>query len=153
VTVFAQVQVINNGTASNIVTVFVNEASPGIFSLPPGGIGQAAVLHPDYTVVSPSSPAKVGEVVQVFLTGLGDVDPAVNAGSAAPTNPLSKTTNGFNVYIDGVPATTSYIGLAPGLAGLYQINVTVPEGVTSGDVYLDVESDNFYTSQVTIRVQ
>lgn len=149
----AKIQVINNGTPSNAVTVFINATSPGIFSIPPGGVGAGAVLHADYSVVSASNPAKRGETLQIYLTGLGDVSPAVTEGTAAPTNPLSQTTNQFNVYIDGQTATVGYSGLAPGLAGLYQLNVVVPAAAGSGDVYLDVESNDAYTSQVTIRVQ
>lgn len=156
---FATIQVINNGVASNSVTVVVNQTTPGIFSLPPGGVGEGAVLHANYSVVSASNPARVGETLQVFLTGLGNVTPPVTEGTAAPSNPLSRASNTINVYIDGIAATTTYVGLAPGLAGLYQINVTVPAGVTSGDVYIDIESINpngsrdAQTSQVTIRVQ
>ncbi len=152
---FAAVQVTNNGAKSNTVTVYMNDAAPGIFSVPPGGLGYAAALHPDYSVVSAANPAKKGETIQVFLTGLGTVSPAAAAGAAAPVNPLSLTTGQFYVYIDGYDSNTSYVGLAPGLAGLYQINVTVPTTVSSGDVYLDVQADSnaFYTSQVKIPVQ
>ena len=56
--------------------------SPGIFTLPPGGIGSGAVLHADYTVVSEANPAKPGETIQIFLTGLGKVSGNVPAGAA-----------------------------------------------------------------------
>jgi uncharacterized protein (TIGR03437 family) len=149
----AQVQVTNNHSASNPVTVFIADDSPGVFSTPPGGVGAGAVLHADYSVVSAAKPATRFETLLVYVTGLGDVTPAVTEGNPAPSNPLSYTTNTFNVYIDTEPATVTFSGLAPGLAGVYQLNVVVPAAAGSGDVYLDVESAVAYTSLVTIRVQ
>jgi len=148
----AQVQV-TNGTTSNPVTVFIAATSPGVFSIPPGGVGAGAVLHADYSVVSASSPAVRGETLLVYLTGLGAVSPPVTEGTAAPSSPLSYTTNTFSVYIDNQLATVAYSGLAPGLAGLYQLNVVVPAAAGSGNVYLDIESNDAYTSEVTISVQ
>ncbi|MBS1876472.1 MAG: hypothetical protein JSU00_24870 [Acidobacteria bacterium] len=152
---FAAVQVTNNGTASNTVTVYMNDAAPGVFSQGATGVGYAAALHANYQLVSAANPAKKGETILVFLTGLGDVTPSATAGAAAPSNPLSYTSGAFYVYVDGADATTSYVGLAPGLAGLYQINVAVPSTASAGDLYLDIQADSngFYTSQVKIPVQ
>jgi uncharacterized protein (TIGR03437 family) len=153
---FAQIQVTNNGAKSNTVTVYMNDAAPGLFSVDQNGLGYAIARHADYSYVTKDNPAKKGETIVVVLSGLGTVSPAAPAGAAAPAaEPLSRTTGQFYVYIDGYDSTTSYVGLAPGLAGLYQINVTIPTTVSSGDVYLDVQADSnaFYTSQVKIPVQ
>src|SRR5207249_671157 len=64
----AQIQVVNNGAMSNVVTEYVSNTTPGVF----GGIGYAAALHGDFSVVTPSNPANVGETISVFVTGLGD---------------------------------------------------------------------------------
>ncbi len=154
-TTLGNVQVTNNGTASNTVTVYMNDAAPGVFSQGATGVGYAAALHANYQLVSAANPAKKGETILVFLTGLGDVTPSATAGAAAPSNPLSYTSGAFYVYVDGADATTSYVGLAPGLAGLYQINVAVPSTASAGDLYLDIQADSngFYTSQVKIPVQ
>ncbi|MBZ5621573.1 MAG: hypothetical protein LAQ69_23020 [Acidobacteriia bacterium] len=127
-------QVTNNGTNSNIATEYSGATSPGIFTVPSGGLGNGAILHTDFSLVSTASPAKVGETVQIFLTGLGAVTPAVAAGSAAPSNPLSTVADIANlfVYIDGMQAKVVFAGLAPTLGGLYQLNVTIPSGVTLG---------------------
>ena len=79
--------------------------------------------------------------------------PAVSDGAVGPSNPLSTTTETISVYIAGTQATVSYAGLAPGLSGLYQINVLVPAFTTPGDVYLDVEGPDSYTTEATIPVQ
>lgn len=155
----ATVQVTNNGTLSNQVTTYLGFTSPGIFTVPPGGLGSGAILHADYSLVSSASPAKVGETVQIYLTGLGAVSPAVNAGAAAPSTTLSKTVYQTAVYIDSFQATVTYSGLAPGLGGLYQMNVTIPTGVTLGSsVYLEIDGAdpsgnlNALTVQATIPI-
>jgi len=134
----AQIQVINNNTPSNLVTEYINETTPGIFTEPAGGVGDAAALHPDFSLVSSSSPAQVGETVAVFVTGLGSVLGNISDGAAGPTSPLANTSNQITATVDSVAATVTFAGLAPGLAGLYQVNVTIPSGVTSGDVYLEL---------------
>jgi uncharacterized protein (TIGR03437 family) len=148
---FINFQVSNNGTLSNVATEYSGATQPGIFTVPPGGVGDGATLHADFSLVSTASPAKVGETVQIFLTGLGAVAPAVTAGTAAPTSPLSKVTDtSLAVYIDGLPAKIVFAGLAPTLGGLYQLNVTIPAGVTLGsDVGIEIvtlDADNIQAS-------
>ena len=147
----AHIQVVNNGASSNLVTALVELTSPGVFTNPVGGLGYAAALHPDYSVVSKSSPAKIGETLAVYLTGMGLVSLPVQDGTAAPSNPPSITTAEPLVYIlDGaghyLQAKTTFSGLAPGYAGLYQINFTIPAGLVSGNASLEIigpDSDTF----------
>lgn len=134
----ARIQIINNGPQSNIVSEFVNSTTPGIFTNPSGGAGEAAALHPDYSLVSPSSPAKIGETIAVFVTGLGDVSPGISDGAPGPSPNLSNTTNTITAAVGGTAATVTYAGLAPGLAGLYQVNLTIPSGLAAGDYYLEI---------------
>jgi uncharacterized protein (TIGR03437 family) len=148
----AQVQVITDGNPSNSVTMFTNETSVGVFSVPPGGLGYGAVLHQDGSLVSTASPAAIGETVSVFLTGLGAVSPGIADGAAGPVSTLSKTTNTITADISGVAATITYSGLAPQLAGLYQVNLTVPSGLTKGDNFLDISGPDSETSEVLISI-
>lgn len=151
-TSIASIQVISGGTASNTVTVPVNMTTPGVFTLPPGGLGGAAALHADYSLVNSAKPAQAGETISVFVTGLGAVNPMVQDGSAGPTNPLSTTTNTIAAYINGQAATVSYSGLAPELGGLYQVNLTVPTGLASGTYTVDIAGPDGYSSEATIAV-
>jgi uncharacterized protein (TIGR03437 family) len=139
----AQIQVINNAKDSNIVTQFVGETSAGVFTEPVGGIGYAAALHPDYSLVSPDSPAQIGETVAVYLAGMGAVSPTVADGSAAPSSSLANTTatpvvNLYDESGNAETATVTYSGLAPGFAGLYQINFTVPSGLVTSPASLEI---------------
>ena len=152
-TATAQIQVKNNGVASNVVTTFVNQTSPGVFTVPSGGVGQAAALHPDFSLVTTARPAQIGETIAVYLTGLGDVTPpSVSDGALGPSNPPSLTTNNITAFVGGVPATVAFAGLAPQLAGLYQVNVTIPAGVSAGDNALDISGPDSYTTESVIPV-
>ena len=99
----------NNGVPSNIARVYCGLTAPGIFTIPSGGIGNGAIQHSDFSLVSTASPAKVGETVLIYLTGLGAVTPPVAAGAAAPSNPLASATVP-DVYIDGVKARVVFPG-------------------------------------------
>lgn len=148
----AQVQVINNETPSNTVTMLVGTTAPGIFTVPPGGLGYGAVLHQNGSLVTTTNPAQIGETVSVYGTGLGAVNPTIANGAAGPSSPLSYTANTITADISGVTATVTFAGLAPGLAGLYQVNVTMPSGLTAGDNYLDLAGPGAYTSEVQISI-
>ena len=60
-----------------------------------------------------------------------------NGGVGGVTNP-SLVTNTVAVNVGGIQATVVYAGLAPGLPALYLLKVTIPPGVTAGDVFLDI---------------
>jgi uncharacterized protein (TIGR03437 family) len=145
----AQIQVNNNGVLSNVVTEFVNLTAPGVFTVPAGGLGYGTVLHGDYSLVTAQSPAQVGETVAVYLTGLGTTNPVISDGSAGV---YSQTNNTIDVYIDGIQATVGYSGLAPDLAGLYQIDFTVPTGVTAGDNTLEIVGPDSDAAEALIPV-
>ncbi len=150
-----QIQVNRGGVTSNAVTEFRYLTHPGIFSQSQTGEGIGAVLHADYSLVTEAKPAKPGEVIQVFLTGLGGVFPTVSDGAlgGATASSLNTTLPGtVGANIDNLTADVAYAGLAPGLAGLYQLNVTVPAAASSGNVFLDVATADAYTSQVALPV-
>ena len=69
----------------------------------------------------PSRAAKPGETILVFGIGFGG--PSQQIGQISGSNSL---VSGVSFTIGGVNATTNFSGLAPGLVGLYQFNVVVP---------------------------
>jgi len=149
----ASIVVVNNGQRSNTVELPLARTSPGIFTIPPAGTGPGALLHANFSLISPNSPARRGETVQLFLTGLGPVSPATPDGAAAPSNPLSFVTSNLNVYVGGRPATVIFKGLAPGLAGLYQINFTVPASAAIGSaIPLAIETPEGFHDMADIAV-
>lgn len=148
----ASLQVINNGQPSNIVEIALRESSPGVFTIPALGYGRAAALHLDYSIVSADNPAQPGETIAIYLTGLGRVSHSPAPGAPAPTNPLSTALEQVSVFLGGEPAVVSFAGLAPTLAGLYQINLEVPAGAAAGDLALDISGPDSYAAQAFVPV-
>jgi len=95
----ATLQVIVKGQSSPAQTFAVAPFSPGIFSSNQQGSGPGAKTHADGTVVSPSSPAKPGETVTIYATGLGQVTPALATGTKPSATVSTVTTP--TVTIDG----------------------------------------------------
>ena len=60
-------------------------------------------------------------------------------GTAAPSQPLSASPNLPNVFLGGRQLAILYNGLAPGFAGVWQIDVAIPADVPTGpDLALSV---------------
>ncbi len=115
----------NAGRDSEPFTVTVGPVAPGIFA--------GAVLHnSNLQPVTAAAPAARGEALAVFAGGLGPIQPPVEAGREAPASPLSATTLPVTASVGGLPATVIFAGLAPGFAGLYQVNLFVPATASAG---------------------
>jgi uncharacterized protein (TIGR03437 family) len=126
---------VGNSPAAYSVGIPVNAtaATPAIFTESQSGQGQGAILNVNYQLVDSSHPVSAGDAIQIFCTGLGAVSPSVPAGQPASLTTLSYTVNKVTATIGGLPATVFFQGLAPGYAGLYQVNAYVPNGIASGN--------------------
>jgi uncharacterized protein (TIGR03437 family) len=147
------IQVMNNGVASNTVSTFAQSTQPGVFTNPTGGLGYAIAQHSaDFSLITSSSPAQIGETIITYLTGLGQVNPTITDGSPGGSNPPNDATNSIVAVIDGVQATVGYAGLVPTLIGLYQMNITVPSGVGLGNENLDITGPDSYSTEAILPV-
>jgi uncharacterized protein (TIGR03437 family) len=146
----AEIVIENPGGASEAADVTLRAVHPGIFFDPATGAG--AILNADNTLVT-ENPARRGEAIQIFATGLGPVEPAGRTGVAAATAPLSLTLNAARVTIGGLEASVSFSGLAPFLAGVYQVNATVPAGLSPGQHALRIEIGGLGSNEVLVGVQ
>ncbi len=156
---FATFQVEVNGSKSNQVTVYADATAPGIYTLSENGIGEGAILHGDYTAVTDSHPAQPGESVFGYMVGLGAVTPQVKDGAPGPSSPLSNSveTADIGVFLldgeDVAEANVSFAGLAPGFAGLYQVNFTLPtDGLENGEVVVAFVTTEALNEMATINV-
>jgi uncharacterized protein (TIGR03437 family) len=131
----AAVKVSVAGLDSDPVTLPVRSFDPGLFTFSgdPGGAA-AALRSSDYSAVNASSPAQRGSVILLFGTGFGPVNPSVTSGQpGASKEPLNQTVEIPLVLIGGKPARVLFSGLAPGLVGVFQVNVEVPADAATGD--------------------
>ena len=94
---------------------------------------RAAALNEDLTLHTASTPLPAGDFVLLFATGVGPMTPTVPDGTAAPSAPLSLIDAPVQVSIEGKNAQVVYQGVAPGFAGLAQLNVIVPAGLMAGN--------------------
>jgi uncharacterized protein (TIGR03437 family) len=153
----ATVVVSVNGTKSNPVDVPLSPTAPGVYSWASNGLGEGIVAHAlTAAKVEQTNPAKVGEYVTVYLTGLGAVTPPVTEGAPAPLSPLSKANawlNGpFAMYVEGVPcADINFAGLTPTLGSVYVVNCKIP-AVAPGLRGLAVQTLDGFTDLVSLYV-
>jgi uncharacterized protein (TIGR03437 family) len=153
-----QVIVQQNMAYSLPETVTLAPAQPGVFTQNQSGmgIGVIVVVKPDGTQfeIGSSHPATAGDGLVIYCTGLGPVTPSIAAGSAAPTSPLSKSSSPVTVTIGDQPAQVLYAGLSPGFAGLYQVNVVIPAGISAAsDVPVILTEGGLASPPVTIPIQ
>jgi uncharacterized protein (TIGR03437 family) len=128
-----RVAVNNNGVPIADKSAFRSALSPAFLSL--DVMGHVAARHPDYSVVGPASlypgvstPAKAGETISLYGTGFGGLAVGgIVAGSATQSGTLPLA---VNCWVSGLRAPGVGALVSP---GLYQINLTVPQGVAAGD--------------------
>ena len=149
----AEVAVTINGETPPSVPVRLSEFAPALFT--PDGQGQAAALVAGTDVViSNSRPARRGEALSLFATGLGPVSNQPATGAPAPEAPaLASTLEQPAVTIGGVAVPVLYSGLAPGYAGLYQLNVELTADVPSGAASVRLEIGGRESPAATIAVE
>jgi len=119
------------------ITVAVESFAPVNFAYPfvRGRLAyqQAVALHAGTGIPADMDhPAAAGEVIEIYALGLGVTDPQVAAGVASPSFPPAQAVQTPRVQIGGRDAVVTFAGLAPGWAGLYQVNAIVPAGLPSG---------------------
>ena len=133
-----QIELIVQGKPTNSVTVPVVAASPGIF----------VITNPDGTVNSPANSVASSGYLVIYGTGEGQTTPA-GVDGGVNTTVFPKPNLPVTVQIGGQNAPVLYAGAAPDfVAGVLQVNVTIPAGVT-GTVPLQL---NIGTASVSSTV-
>ncbi len=136
--------------------VTIASANPAIFTIDASGKGQAHAYHTSggsLSVVDAAHPAVGGETLLVYATGLGATDFTPQPGAAAPLDRLVNTLNPVIAKIGGANAKVAFAGLAPGFAGLYQLNLVVPSGLPGGAQILTLNVAGAESQPVTIAIQ
>jgi uncharacterized protein (TIGR03437 family) len=153
------VQVITNcGTSNEVASAAVNvpvaAVSPEFLYFLETSTGQNPVAAVEATtnayVGTPGlipgatfAPAHAGDVLTAYGVGWGPTSPAVSIGTLAAA--AAGLTSSYSLTLGGKTAEISYIGLSPDSAGLYQVNFTVPAGL-SGNQPLVLTVDGVTTT-------
>jgi uncharacterized protein (TIGR03437 family) len=146
----ATVIVKNGSSTSNAAAVIVpSTGTPGIIVY---GNNRAVVVNPDGSVNSSTSAAKVGDTLVAYFLGGGPVNAAgpLVTGASSPSG-LSPISGPYSIRVGGMEATVNYMGLTPGLVGLYQANFVVPR-VAAGDrpVVITISGQNSNNPVITV---
>jgi uncharacterized protein (TIGR03437 family) len=116
--------------ATTSYTIPIAVTSPAIFT-----VNQfAAAIDSDGTVNGTSAGfggAIAGSYVSIYMTGGGQVTPpaSTGAGSCTATGTLNATVTAV-IGVENAPVL--YAGVAPCLAGITQVNLSVPSDLISG---------------------
>jgi uncharacterized protein (TIGR03437 family) len=119
-------QLVIDGLSGPAIPIMLGSAAPSLFQ---ADATTVLGVHLDNSLITAASPARAGEIIVLYATGLGPTTPAAVPDQipqqAASVTPLSS----FTMLINGVavdPQRILYAGVAPTYAGLYQINVQLP---------------------------
>ena len=119
---------VNISGATSTVNVNLLPASPGIFSsVQSDGASRAVIIRPDGSFATPANPARRGENVTVFVTGLGAVSPAVNTNAVPIPGTPSIPTGTVIVGINGEGTQVMSSQLAPDRQGFSEITFQIPQ--------------------------
>jgi len=88
----------------------------------------------------------------LFVTGMGPTLPAMHTGELGPANPPVTYVHP-TVLIDSVEAEVLWSGYAPGMVGLYQINLRIPPAARSGVLDLSVVVNGVWSQTSRIVIQ
>ena len=145
-----EVRVTVNGAISSAESINLVPAAPGIATL---ASGDAFAQHVDFSSVSASAPAKPGEVVVIYLAGMGATDSFVATGDASPADPLVHPSDSPSVTVNGNPVTVEFAGLTPYYVGLYQIVFQVPANLPDGVATIVVNQSGSLSNSVSLPVK
>jgi uncharacterized protein (TIGR03437 family) len=135
---------------------------PSVFFADAKGYG---VFHraTDYSRVTPDNPVQPGEYVIGYAINLGPVSHAPVTGDPAPFDPLAVSVAIPPVCsmmhsirwgtTDRAPlavVSPSFVGLAPGTVGVYQVNFQVPQSIAPGDIPI-IFMRNCWRTSLSVR--
>ena len=137
---------LNNATTLTPVNLDIRSASPGIFELPMSdGVRRVVALRPDGTFVSIANPARRGEIVRIYITGIGPTSPPLTT-NALPTPGVTSMSTAAYLAVqiggasgaEGVPVLSSS-QVSPSLIGVFELDIMIPADAAEGnDTFLEV---------------
>jgi adhesin/invasin len=122
-----------NGVASTPVNVTVLPVSPGLYEVAMSdGVVRAVAMRPDGSFVSLENPARRGEIIRVFATGLGPTVPAI-ATNSLPAGVDYLVSGQIIVGVNNAGARLISARAAIDVVGVYEVNFQVPSDAATGN--------------------
>ena len=151
-----QLIVYTPGGVSDPFSVTTQPTAPAVFQIPsaPGATDTIPAVYRAATglPVTLTNPVHKDDELIIYASGLGPTNPLVEAGTTAPSNPPAVVVLKPVVTLDGATCPVFYAILAPGQIGVYQIRVSVPQGVQQGLFIPLTISQGTSISTVYVRV-
>jgi len=153
--------IVNIAGSTTNLNLAVQPAAPGVFqTLMSDGVVRALLVRPDGSFVSVTNPARRGETVVAYVTGLGVTSPSVATGSV-PVPGTVATVLGTVIpgMAGGGPQLVS-AQLSEDLPGVYVVAFQVPTNISPGNnVTFSIGiipvggSTAFYSATTKVNVQ
>ncbi|MEZ5361604.1 MAG: hypothetical protein R2748_04480 [Bryobacterales bacterium] len=138
------------GIRSQIVSVQLTPAAPGVFS---DASGHAMALNADGTTNSTDNPHPRLAPLTVFFTGQGRVAPEWPSGRAADVSPLIYAPAKARAFIAGQEAKVTFLALAPGMVGVSQLILEPNYFTQTGDQPLVLQLEGHQSVPVTVSIR
>jgi len=156
-----------NGQQSTAFAVTLQNLAPDFFRWTPGGADNYKYLiaqHLDYTNVGRvglfpntpanfTTPAKPGEIIQLYGTGFGPTTPPIAPGIETDKNAYYLLSPTPFATVADIPAKVVFAGLVLSDSQVYQLDVTIPANAPDGDLELivHVNGTSSYSGLITVQ--
>jgi uncharacterized protein (TIGR03437 family) len=156
------------GAGTGTTSVNVQPASPGVFQTQsqvllggsfPVDVPLGVFVRPDGTFVSASNPARKGEIIVTYATGLGPTTQTVDSNALPVPGSAVGITGTVIVGLANGGVPLSSIQLSPDLVGVYAVAFQVPTSIASGNQVFSIgvtpvgSSTTYYSAGCGIPVQ
>jgi hypothetical protein len=115
--------------------------------------GPAVVHQSDNTLVSVETPARAGELLKLYATGLGPAKPALTPGERFTASTLSVPSSPMRVMVNGSSVEVLSAGGYPGTDDVYQVNFRMPSDIAPGSATLQLITAWIPGNEVRIPVR
>jgi uncharacterized protein (TIGR03437 family) len=115
--------------------------------------GPLIVHSSDYSFVTAAKPARAGEVLTLFATGLGPTRPGVDPGQVFPASPAQVVSSPIDVLVNGKAGEVLYAGGYPNTTDNYQVNFRIPADAVPGMASIQLNAAWIAGAEVRIPVQ
>ena len=136
-----RVRVVTEGISGPEIPVPLVDSAPALFLM---ADNFAIATDASGKLLTTASPAHAGDTIVVYATGLGMTSPNPALGEIPSYAALMLSPASLKISLNGAPVDPvliKYAGLTPGCAGLYQINLLLPQG-TGEDPEIRVTTGN-----------